>query len=127
MDCVYISKREFRLRLRLWLLFAGLCLFLQSPPVFADILSPAERQWLENAPEIRFAPAPNYPPVEFFDENDIYRGTTADFVRYMREQVGINLKIVQLKDWNQVIEKSKAREVDVWGGALPGRRSAQPT
>ncbi|MES9872817.1 MAG: diguanylate cyclase [Candidatus Sedimenticola sp. 6PFRAG7] len=95
----------------------GVCLLFLSLSVFADILTPEERQWLDTAPEIRFAPAPNYPPVEFFDENNIYRGITADFVRHMREVAGINLKVVQLQSWNQVIEKSKKREVDVWGAA----------
>ncbi|MET0024675.1 MAG: diguanylate cyclase [Sedimenticola sp.] len=95
----------------------GLLLCLVSLPVCSDILTPEERQWLESAPPIRFAPAPNYPPVEFFDESDTYRGITADFVHYMRELVGIDLEIVQLQSWNQVIEKSKRREVDVWGAA----------
>jgi len=80
-------------------------------------LSPAERAWLDANPRIRFAPAPNYPPVEFFDESGVYVGITADFVALMQANLGIEFEVVRFKDWAQVIAKSKAREVDMWGAA----------
>ncbi|MEJ1401919.1 MAG: transporter substrate-binding domain-containing protein, partial [Candidatus Sedimenticola sp. (ex Thyasira tokunagai)] len=95
----------------------GALLLILTPTVSADILTHEERQWLKENPRIRFAPAPNYPPVEFFDQNNQYRGVTADFVAHMKSLVGLDLEIVQLQNWDQVIENSKKRQVDVWGAA----------
>ncbi|MEJ1298783.1 MAG: diguanylate cyclase [Candidatus Sedimenticola sp. (ex Thyasira tokunagai)] len=95
----------------------GALLLILTPTVNADILTHEERQWLKENPRIRFAPAPNYPPVEFFDQNNQYRGVTADFVAHMKSLIGLDLEIVQLQNWNQVIENSKKRQVDVWGAA----------
>ncbi len=95
----------------------GWMLLIPASAVSADILTAEEQRWLQENPRIRFAPAPNYPPVEFFDENNRYRGVTADFVTHMKSLLGLNLEIIQLKNWSQVIEKSKKREVDVWGAA----------
>ena len=98
---------------------AVLCLLLASSPVRSQesLLSPEERAWLESGPAIRFAPAPNYPPVEFFDETGRYKGITADFVALMEKRLGLTFDIVRLKDWAEVLAKSKAREVDLWGAA----------
>jgi two-component system, NarL family, sensor histidine kinase EvgS len=80
-------------------------------------LTAGERAWLAANPRIRFAPAPNYPPVEFFDETGAYVGITADFVALMQTNLGIQFEVVRLKDWAQVVAKTKDREVDMWGAA----------
>ena len=80
----------------------GLLSLLSAFSVSADVLTEEERKWLEENPRILFAPAPNYPPVEFFDEQNIYRGITADFVEHNQ---------------NQVIEQTKQGVVDMWGAA----------
>ena len=87
-------------------------------------LTAEERAWLDSRPGIRFAPAPNYPPVEFFDEDGQYRGITADFVALMEERLGFGFEVVRLRDWAEVIAKSKARQIDMWGAAeKTGERS----
>ncbi len=100
----------------LWVLICLPTLFF-SVPILADTLTPEERTWLSENPRILFAPAPNYPPVEFFDEQNIYRGITADFVAHIRESLGIDFEVIQLRDWSQVIESTKAGEVHMWGAA----------
>jgi diguanylate cyclase (GGDEF)-like protein/PAS domain S-box-containing protein len=89
----------------------------EKPDKYYEVFTEKERKWLENNPRIRFAPAPNYPPVEFFDEDGTYRGITADFIQLIREEFGISFEIVQLKNWSQVVTRSKKREVDMWGAA----------
>lgn len=80
-------------------------------------LTAEERLWLENHPKIRFAPAPNYPPVEFFDENNVYRGITADFTKHINDRFGIRFDIVRYKNWAKVVAQTQRRNVDMWGAA----------
>lgn len=86
----------------------------EGPP-FA--LTDAERVWLENHPDIRFAPAPNYPPVEFFDENGEYRGITADFIQRIHETFGIRFEILRFEKWSDVVSATRQGNVDMWGAA----------
>lgn len=103
-------------------LFGGLYLLLFSMAGMLygqDILTVDERRWLAEQPVIRFAPAPNYPPVEFFNENNEYQGITADFIRIIDQKFdfGLKLEIVQLKDWSEVVSEGRSRGVDMWGAA----------
>lgn len=84
-----------------------------------DILTPEERLWLDQQPVIRFAPAPNFPPVEFFNEDNEYQGITADFIKIIDQQLnlGQKLEIVQLKDWGEVMSEGRSRGIDMWGAA----------
>lgn len=84
-----------------------------------DILTADERRWLAEQPVIRFAPAPNYPPVEFFDENNEYQGITADFIKLIDQQfdLGLKLEIVQLASWSEVVAEGRSRGIDMWGAA----------
>jgi sigma-B regulation protein RsbU (phosphoserine phosphatase) len=77
-------------------------------------LTQDERLWLESQERIRVGPAPNFPPVEFFDEAGEYRGIVADYVALFEERLGIEFEIVRLPTWNDVVERTMAREIDVW-------------
>ncbi len=81
------------------------------------LLTEAEREWLNAHPEITIAPDPDYPPIEYFDENGHYRGIAADYVHLVESKLGIRFKIVRLGDWDEVIEKAKKREIDMFGAA----------
>lgn len=96
---------------------AGLILLFISPVLFATELTDDERLWLQQHPVINFAPAPYYPPVEYFDESDTYRGITADFVELMSQRLDINLAVKKLPSWHHVVEGAKSGSVDVWGAA----------
>ncbi len=76
-------------------------------------LTPEERAWLtENT--IRVGPAPNYPPMEFFDEDGVYRGIVADYVAVFEERLGVGFEIVQYPTWSDVVEAMKRGDIDVW-------------
>ena len=38
-----------------------------------DVLSAVEKEWLAHHKEIRIAPDPNFPPIEYFDTSGVYR------------------------------------------------------
>lgn len=64
----------------------------QPPP---DPLTLEERAWLATHPVIRLAPDPHYQPIEFFDEQGVYRGITADYLALIEERLGLRFQITQ--------------------------------
>ena len=81
------------------------------------LLAAEETEWLSAHSEITLAPDPDYPPIEYFDENGQYRGIAADYVRLVESKLGIQFKIVRLRDWDEAIEKAKKNEIDMFGAA----------
>lgn len=84
--------------------------FLNSPT--PDILSPVEREWLNQHQGIRIAPDPNFPPIEFIDKNGEYRGLVADYLSIMQEHLHYQFTIVKYGTWEKVIEAAKSGEID---------------
>lgn len=93
--------------------------FLDVPQVFgADgpntiQLTDAEKSWLAAHPRIRLAPDPEFKPIEFFDNNGVYAGIGAGYVRLITTKLGITFEIVRCANWDDVIARTKRREVDV--------------
>lgn len=80
-------------------------------------LTHAEKQWLAAHPTISLAPHPDYPPIEYFDEDGCYRGIAADYTARIEKMLGIRFRIVRLSRWDEVIEAIKGRRVDMLGAA----------
>ncbi|HET6420064.1 MAG TPA: PAS domain S-box protein [Geobacteraceae bacterium] len=80
----------------------------------ADPLTATERAWIKAHPVIRLAPDPDFPPVEFFDGNGGYNGITADYVALIEKKLGIHIEIVRLRDWDEIIDKAKSRQIDAY-------------
>ncbi len=76
-------------------------------------LTEAEKVWLKKHPVIRLAPDPEFKPIEFFDENNNYKGIGADYAALVAEKLGITIEVVQCKSWDEVLERAKRREVDI--------------
>ena len=98
------------------LLLFGLLSEAQSQKGNSSIrLTAYEKKWLSSHQVIRIAPDPYFPPIEWFDNDSKYRGIAADFVKLIQRETGINFKVIYCKDWDEVLRKAGAREVD----ALP--------
>ena len=81
--------------------------------------SEEEKAWLAKHPVIRLAPDPDFPPIEFIDNDGNYRGIAADFIHLLEQKLPLKFEIVSLKSWNEVIAQAKARTVDMFGAAVP--------
>ncbi len=80
-------------------------------------LTAAELAWLQEHPEIRLAPDPDFMPIEFIDESGKYTGIAADYISLLEEKLQIQFKILKFKNWEEVIEKTKNKESDMWAAA----------
>lgn len=110
----------------MWLALLLVSCVLFVPPAHAESdlqLTDEEWAWLAEHPTIRIAPAPNFPPVEFFDEAGVYHGIAADHLALIEARLGIDFEIIQLPTWSEVVEATKRREVDAWleAGQTPER------
>ena len=75
-------------------------------------LSAEERAWLSSHGPLRFAPHPSFPPIEWFDEAGAYRGLVADYFHLIEAHLGIQIEIVRLPSWEEVLAQARDRKID---------------
>lgn len=78
-----------------------------------------ELAWIEDHPDIRLAPDPDFSPIEIIDSDGVYSGIAADFVKLLEERLPLKFEIVQLDSWTQAIRQAKSRKIDMFGAAVP--------
>ncbi len=79
-------------------------------------LTEEEKLWLKNhGDNIRYAPHPNSPPVDYVDEGGNHLGLTSDYIHLIEEKLGIQFIRVQCKSWKEITEKLKTHEIDMVG------------
>jgi ABC-type amino acid transport substrate-binding protein len=80
-------------------------------------LTAEERAWIAAHPVITVAPDPDFPPIEYFDEDGEYQGLAADYLALVERETGLNFKVVRCASWDEVLAKTRAREVDALSAA----------
>jgi len=76
-------------------------------------LTADEKEWLMLHPEIRVAPDPDFAPFEWFSIDGTYKGMAVDYLRLVEQRLGIKFVLVRNKDWSQVMDMARSRQVDV--------------
>src|SRR5690606_36454507 len=66
-----------------------------------DILSPYERFWLREHPQLRIAANTNWPPFEFVDEAGRFQGMVADYLELIQQRIGYQFQTVPMKTWRE--------------------------
>jgi signal transduction histidine kinase len=77
-----------------------------------DLLTPEERAWVRKHGAIKMAPDPEFPPIEFFDDQGRYRGISADLFQVIGDRLNVRFQFVRLKTWNDVLEQARLRKID---------------
>ncbi len=81
-------------------------------------LTRKEKDWLSNHNKISLGVDSNWPPFGFFDLDDNFQGLTSSYVRKVNEEFGINMQPVHDLNWNEVLIKIRAGEIDVIPGVM---------
>ncbi|MCG8688755.1 MAG: transporter substrate-binding domain-containing protein [Desulfobacterales bacterium] len=85
-----------------------------------SLLTREEQAWLHaNDGRVRFAPSPTYPPISFRDSQGEFRGLTMDIIKLIESRIGIRFELVACDTWSEIIEKARAKEIDVVGNIQP--------
>ncbi|MBT4286785.1 MAG: transporter substrate-binding domain-containing protein, partial [Deltaproteobacteria bacterium] len=82
-------------------------------------LTKGEKSWLKKHQDIRLGIDPSWAPFEFIDENGKYGGISSSYINALAERLQLELSTVPDLNWSQVIEKVKAREIDILPGVNP--------
>ncbi|HDK27737.1 MAG TPA: transporter substrate-binding domain-containing protein, partial [Candidatus Atribacteria bacterium] len=76
-------------------------------------LTSEEKQWLSEHKIIKIAPDPYFPPIEQIDKDGNYIGISAEFMKIIEKELEIKFQVVPCKDWEEVLQKARNREVDM--------------
>ena len=68
---------------------------------------------------MRIAPDPDFPPLEFFDEQGRYQGLVADYMRLVAERLGVRLEAIRTDNWSLSIDALRSGEADLIGAMAP--------
>lgn len=72
-----------------------------------------EHDWLRKHPIIRYTFDPDFPPIEWLNEDGQHVGIAADFLNIIAEQLNVTFEQVNSDSWAEVLHKARIREVDL--------------
>ena len=75
-------------------------------------LTDSEKQWLADHPVINVSMDPQYPPVEFF-ENEVYQGISVDYLNWIEGQLDITFNYVYMPTWTEVLNNLRDKKLDL--------------
>lgn len=74
-------------------------------------LSPQAQDWFKNHHNIRVGVMSDWPPMEFVDQDGVFKGVTQDVMTKLNQRLGIELVAVPYSDWQELV-------ADFLGGKL---------
>jgi len=89
-----------------------------TPPFFSskaplDVLTIAERNWLQSHASFSLGVDQSSYPFEFIDNNNKFSGISSDYLAYISKQLHINLNVVADLTWAESFEKLVAGKIDI--------------
>ncbi len=88
----------------------------QAAPIGSDLrlsLSPAERAYLESLPVLRLGTDPQWAPMSYVDEHSRLEGISADYLSFIRDTLGVRLRIVPTHSWGETIQLANNGGLDI--------------
>jgi len=85
---------------------------------FRTALNDEEKAWLVAHPVIRYAPYPNYAPIEFVDGQGGYAGMSADYLKLVAGRLGVQFTLVHVDNYGEALAKLRAHEADLLPAAV---------
>jgi len=76
-------------------------------------LSAEEKRWIAEHPVIRLAPDPDFPPLEYFNENGIYTGFVADIIKLIGKRTGLTFRAIQTQSYQESLNLVMSQQADV--------------
>ena len=113
-----------------WLCAAIILLAIQLPGVASlaqedsDLswLTAEEQIWLKEHPKIRVAPTPDYPPFEFWEEQEkryVFQGVVRNYLEYFSQELNVQFEMVKTESWDENKRMLKEREIDAVSLIVP--------
>ena len=77
-------------------------------------LTERERDWLAEHPVVRVGVDSGFAPIEFRRGRGEYVGLSMDYLNLIGERLNITFEKVERRDWSQLIELARHREIDMF-------------
>ncbi len=84
-----------------------------SITVPTTLLTQDELEWLNDHPVINLGADPDWRPFEYIDEYNQHRGMVADYLHLITNQLGIELQLPKIENWQQVMDMYHAGDIDI--------------
>lgn len=76
-------------------------------------LSEAEQRWITENPRVRVGGDPAWAPIDFIDQQQQHHGISADYLKLIAEQTGLQFQFVPYNDWQSVITAAQDNNIDL--------------
>ncbi|MFT5756498.1 MAG: signal transduction histidine kinase/ActR/RegA family two-component response regulator [Alteromonadaceae bacterium] len=87
-----------------------------------EVLTLAERDWLQTHTTFSLGIDQHSYPFEFIDDNNKFSGISSDYIDFISQQLNIKLNVVKDMTWAQSLEALKAGEIDVMSSMVRTRK-----
>jgi signal transduction histidine kinase/ActR/RegA family two-component response regulator len=75
-------------------------------------LTADETQWLADHSLIRVAPTPDYPPFEYWGEDNRFKGVVSSYLQHFSRKLGVEFKVIRTETWSDNLRMLKSKEID---------------
>ena len=97
-----------------WLVTACMALLLTLSQASAAIdLTREEQAFIDAHPTIVVGGEMDWPPMDFVDEQGVYRGAAKDYLDEIAAKTGISFRIVTGYTWSELLERLRSRQIDM--------------
>jgi len=73
-----------------------------------------ERKWLKEHNTIRIAIDPSWPPFEYVDDEGVYQGLAAEYLKRISERTGLRFEVDTDTTWQDSLDKVKEHKADLF-------------
>ena len=86
-----------------------------------------EIDWIKKHPTVRVAIDREWAPIEFVDENNQFKGISADYLNYLSRKTGIEFLPTKTLDWSQAVNQMKSGQLDMYSAVISTQERRQYT
>ncbi|MBF0574084.1 MAG: transporter substrate-binding domain-containing protein, partial [Desulfamplus sp.] len=92
---------------------------LSKPSIASDssqiinLLSPEEKEWIDNHKILKVSGPKNFPPFLFFNEKEEAQGISRDYLMLIMDKLKVKLVFEKALPWTEVLRKAKSKEIDI--------------
>ncbi|MES9970256.1 MAG: transporter substrate-binding domain-containing protein [Candidatus Thiodiazotropha sp.] len=78
-------------------------------------LTPEERSWIAQHPEIRIGIETQAYPISFMTADGEHRGLSADYLKLLERRLGLTFTVVTDSDWSGLLDQIQSHKLDLIG------------
>lgn len=79
----------------------------------AQELTQEELQFIKDNPVITIGVDPEFSPYEFIDNDGIYKGIAADYMKLIEVKTGLQFEVHESRSWPETYELARNNEIDI--------------